>query len=148
MATSSQFINKVTAAVAKKDELFSGNKLKYAYRAMLAGAFLTMSTAVGAIAADKVNLIHPSLGPFFFAFIFAWGLIYVLFLNTELATSNMMFLTAGVYLKKINWQKAVAILFYCTLFNLVGALIIGFMFAHTSAFAGLTAKAFISKGVI
>ena len=144
----SQFIEKVGLAAAKKEELYSGHKLKYAYRSMLAGAFLTMSTSVGAIAADKLNAIHPSLGSFAYAFLFAWGLIYVLFLNTELATSNMMYLTAGVYLKKINWKKALSILFYCTFFNLMGSVLVGWMFAHTSAFAHLTEQSYLTKSVI
>ncbi len=35
----------------------------------------------------------------------------------------MMFLTAGSFLKKISWRKTAEILLYCTLFNLIGALL-------------------------
>ena len=127
----------------KKEALFDDSKGLYALRSIFAGAFLTMSTAAGAIAADKMNAIHPSLGAFTFAFIFAWGLIFILFLHSELATSNMMYLTAGAYLKKISWRKAITILLYCTLFNIVGAVILGLLFNQTHAFEGLTAESFM-----
>ena len=59
----------------------------------------------------------------------------------------MMYLTAGVFLKKIDWKKAVIILLYCTLFNLIGALVAGWAFANSSAFSHLTHDSFIS-GVV
>lgn len=46
---------------------------------MFAGGFLTLSTAVGAVAADLLNTFLPGSGRFLFPFIFAWGLVYLLF---------------------------------------------------------------------
>lgn len=147
MEQTSQFSTKVMKACQKKEALFNESKARYAIRSIFAGAFLTMSTAAGALAAQTIAGMHPALGKFFFAFIFTWGLVYILFLNAELATSNMMYLTAGAYQKHIKWSKALTILFYCTLFNLIGALIAGYVFAHTSAFSGLEAGHYISKVV-
>ena len=96
---------------------------------MFAGGFLTLSTAVGAVATDLLNTFLPGSGRFLFPFIFAWGLVYLLFLNTELTTSNMMYLTAGTYLKKIN---------------LVGALLVAFLFNQTTAFAHVDPKGFLA----
>ena len=109
---------------------------------MFAGAFLTFSTVAGAIGADLMNTIVPSSGYFLFPFVFAWGLVYIVFLNAELVTSNMMYLTAGSFLKKISWKKTMLILLYCTLFNLIGALISGWFFANSSAFSHLTHDSF------
>ena len=120
----SNFIQKVGAACNKKEDLYQKSKTRYAVRSIFAGGFLTLSTAVGAVAADLLNTFVPGSGRFLFPFIFAWGLVYLLFLNAELTTSNMMYLTAGTYLKKINWKKALEILLYCTFFNLIGALIV------------------------
>ena len=119
----SNFIQKVGAACNKKEDLYQKSKTRYAVRSIFAGGFLTLSTAVGAVAADLLNTFVPGSGRFLFPFIFAWGLVYLLFLNAELTTSNMMYLTAGTYLKKIHWKKALEILLYCTFFNLIGALI-------------------------
>ena len=141
----SNFVLKVEAACQKKEELYTASKARYAVRSMFAGAFLTMSTAVGIVGADLLNTFLPGSGRFLFPFIFAWGLVYLLFLNSELTTSNMMYLTAGVYLKKINWKKAIEILLYCTFFNLVGALFLAFLFSQTSAFANLNPKGFLGN---
>lgn len=50
----SQFQEKVFAACAKKEALFDESLGRYALRSMLAGAYLTMSTAVGIIGADVI----------------------------------------------------------------------------------------------
>lgn len=97
---SSEFISKIEFACKKKESLYSQSKFKYAIRSMFAGAFLTFSTAAGAVGADLINKIAPGSGRFLFPFVFAWGLAYIVFLNAELVTSNMMFLTAGSFLKK------------------------------------------------
>ncbi|HGP8451186.1 TPA: formate/nitrite transporter family protein [Streptococcus pneumoniae] len=144
---SSEFISKIEFACNKKESLYSQSKFKYAIRSMFAGAFLTFSTAAGAVGADLINKIAPGSGRFLFPFVFAWGLAYIVFLNAELVTSNMMFLTAGSLLKKISWRKTAEILLYCTLFNLIGALIAGWGFAHSAAYANLTHDSFIS-GVV
>ena len=143
----STFIPKIEAACRKKEALFDTSNAKYAVRSIFAGAFLTFSTGAGAIAADLTNKIVPGTGRFLFPFIFAWGLAYIVFLNAELVTSNMMFLTAGTFLKKIDWKKALMILLYCTFFNLIGALIAGWLFANSAAYAGLSKDGFIS-GVV
>lgn len=144
---SSEFISKIEFVCNKKESLYSQSKFKYAIRSMFAGAFLTFSTAAGAVGADLINKIAPGSGRFLFPFVFAWGLAYIVFLNAELVTSNMMFLTAGSFLKKISWRKTAEILLYCTLFNLIGALIAGWGFAHSAAYANLTHDSFIS-GVV
>ena len=73
---------------------------------MLAGVYLTMSTAVGIIGADIIGAASPALSRFVFAFIFAIRIVvFVLIFNGELATSNMMFLTSDAYYGKIKWSK-------------------------------------------
>ena len=67
----SQFQEKVFAACAKKEALFDESLGRYALRSMLAGAYLTMSTAVGIIGADVIATGIPALSRFVFAFIFA-----------------------------------------------------------------------------
>jgi len=142
---SSEFISKIDYYCHKKESLFDQSKFKYAIRSMFAGAFLTFSTAAGAIGADLMNTIVPNAGYFLFPFVFAWGLVYIVFLNAELVTSNMMYLTAGSFLKKISWKKTMIILLYCTLFNLLGALISGWFFANSSAFSHLTHDSYLPK---
>ena len=133
----SPFVDFIKKACTKKAALLEESLGRYAARSIYAGAFLTLSTAAGAVAADQINTLHPSLGRFLFAFIFAFGLAYAVFLNGELATSNMMFLTAGAYSKAIDWKKALKVLLICSIFNLVGTLFAGYLLGNTAAFANL-----------
>lgn len=143
MAQEREFDYKIAKACRKKQELFAESKGRYALRSIFAGAFLTMSTAAGAGAAQMIAGVNPALSKFLFAFIFSFGLVYILFLNAELATSNMMYLLAGTYQKQIRWQKAVGILLYCTFFNLIGAMLAAAAFAASSAFSGIDIHHFL-----
>lgn len=60
---SSEFISKIEFACNKKEGLYSQSKFKYAIRSMFAGAFLTFSTAAGAVGADLINKIAPGSEP-------------------------------------------------------------------------------------
>ena len=80
---SSEFISKIEFACKKKESLYGQSKFKYAIRAMFAGAFLTFSTAAGAVGADLINKIAPGSGRFLFPFVFAWGLAYICLLYTS-----------------------------------------------------------------
>ena len=51
----SNFIQKVGAACNKKEDLYQKSKTRYAVRSIFAGGFLTLSTAVGAVAARLVK---------------------------------------------------------------------------------------------
>lgn len=141
------FSTKIEQACSKKEKSFDTHRLQYTLKCIFAGAFLTMSTAGGAFAAEKISHIHPDLSKFTFSFLFAWGLIYILFLNAELSTSNMMYLTAGVYLKSLRASKALKILLYCTFFNLIGAILSGALFGLSSAFTTIDAHSFITEMV-
>lgn len=146
-STESEFNYKIQKACNKKVALYQESKLRYLIRSIYAGAFLTMTTAAGAGAAQMINSLNPALGKFFFSFIFSWGLVYILFLNSELATSNMMYLTTGVYQKAIKWTKALEILLVCTLGNLLGAILLGWAFSRTGAFLDLDVHHFIAHVV-
>ena len=71
--SSSEFISKIDYYCHKKEGLFDQSKFKYAIRSMFAGAFLTFSTAAGAIGADLLNSIVPSAGYFLFPSLYLLG---------------------------------------------------------------------------
>ncbi|PNY22189.1 Nitrite transporter NirC [Streptococcus parauberis] len=143
----SPFQEKIEAACSKKVALFDESLARYALRSMFAGAYLTMTTAVGILGADMIATQFPALARFTFTIIFAIGLVYVLIFNGELATSNMMYLTTGAYYKKLSWAKASLIIFYCTIFNLVGAIILAWLFNQGFMFHQLTDKSFVITAV-
>lgn len=143
----STFYEKIASACRKKEALFDENLGRYALRSMFAGAYLTMSTAVGVVAADVISQFSLAFGRFAFAFIFSFGLVYVLLFNGELATSNMMFLSSGTYYKHISFKKTITILLTCTFFNLIGAIILAWLFNQSFSFAQLTHKSFLVNAV-
>ena len=67
---------------------------------MLAGMFLTLGTSIAVMVAEKAEHMLPGSGKFFYSFMFAWSLVMINYMNTELGTSNMMYMTAAVYRKK------------------------------------------------
>ena len=72
--SSSEFISKIDYYYChKKEGLFDQSKFKYAIRSMFAGAFLTFSTAAGAIGVDLLNSIVPSAGYFLFPSLYLLG---------------------------------------------------------------------------
>lgn len=139
----SDFIKKIATATVKKEGLFDQSKFHYFVRSMYAGAMLVFSTAGGVIAADYLNAINPNLGKFAFAFLFAFGLVWILNLHHELVTSNMMYLTAGAYHKLISIPKAAQILLFCTFGNIVGSVLAGMLIGSTSPFQVLTSDSFL-----
>ena len=140
----SNFIKKVNAACLKKESLVDHSIIKYIFRSILAGAFLTLTTIAGLVVADHLSSISPFLDKISFASIFAIGLAYVLFLNAELATGNMMFLTAGCYYKFISIKKAVIILCLCTIGNLIGAYLISFLASMSSSLNAFDKESFLT----
>ena len=48
------------------EDLYQKSKTRYAVRSIFAGGFLTLSTAVGAVAADLLNTFVPGSGRFLF----------------------------------------------------------------------------------
>ena len=54
---SPEFISKIEYNCYKKESLFNQNKVKYAIRSVFAGAFLTLTTAAGAIALPQIFLV-------------------------------------------------------------------------------------------
>lgn len=141
------FEETITIQCQKKESLYLKFKSRYLVRSIYAGILLTFSTAAGAYAAGLLNHYDPIIGKLVFSFIFSFGLVFILFLHTELATSNMMYLTAGVIHKAISFTSALKILFYCTLGNLIGAIVIGFFIAQTGAFKDITPDHYIALTV-
>ena len=78
---------------------------------------------------------------------FSWSLVMILYMNAELGTSNMLYMTVGVYRKRLSVPLALKILFTCVLFNLVGGLIFGSIISLTGPFQGLPADNFLLTSI-
>jgi len=135
----SALFEKIDASILKKVELIESSYARYAVRAILACLFLTLGTAIAFGTAMQAEEVAPGSGKFLYAFMFSWSLVMILFMNAELGTSNMLYMTVGVYRKKIDVKMASKILFTCILFNLVGGIFFGYLISLTGTFQDLSA---------
>lgn len=127
----------VIGAVEKKNDLFTHNPGRFSVRSILAGVYLTLGTAMAVVVGQGVENIAPGMGSITFGFLFFIGLACIILLGAELATGNMMYLVYGAMIKRISWGRGAVILLVTTLFNLVGALLVGFLLAQSAGFADI-----------
>lgn len=140
MKHGSELMEKIDYSIKKKDDLIQADFAKYALRSVLATLYLGLGSA---IALGLGNKFDGSVGKTLYAITFGLGLALIIFLNAELGTSNMMYMTVAMYRKKLEASRALKILFVCVLFNLVGAVLIGFFLAQTGAFKGIASDSFL-----
>lgn len=137
MQSVSPLFEQIDKSIDKKIDLFQNSFLRYAIRAMLAAMFLSLGTAVAFVIAMKGEEIAPGLEKILYAFMFSWSLVMILYLNAELGTSNMLYMTVGVYRKKLGIPLALKILLTCIFFNMIGGLLFGYLVSLTAPFQHL-----------
>lgn len=123
-AESQSLMNKLEQAVLKKVDLADKSPSRYFVRAMLATAFLTLATNMAFMVGEKVNHVDPthSIGKLMYALFFGWALVMILFMNSELFTSNAMYFSAKLTRKVVKPSKAAKVLVLCYIGNFVGAI--------------------------
>lgn len=140
-------LDKILNSGIKKLDLLENSPNKYIYRSMLACMYLTLGTAFSVIIADKVDHIVPGLGKTLYGFLFSLGLLMIVYMNAELGTSNMMYMSAAAFKKIITPWKAFKLLMICVLFNYLGAVVTSFLVSKTFAFQGLSEEHFLIHSV-
>ena len=143
----SPLFEKIDASIEKKANLFENSFSRYAVRAVLACLFLTLGTAVAFAIAMKGEDIAHGLGKILYAFMFSWGLVMILYMNAELGTSNMLYMTVGVFRQRLALSKAAKILFACIFFNMIGCILCGFLISMTTPFQDLTLDNFMLESI-
>ena len=143
----SPLFEKIDSSIAKKMDLIEHSYIRYAVRAMLACLFLTLGTAIAFAIAMKGEDIAHGLGKILYAFMFSWSLVMILYMNAELGTSNMLYMTVGVYRKRLSVATACKILFTCILFNLIGGMLFGYLISLTGPFQNLAADNYMFEGI-
>ncbi|WP_195155158.1 formate/nitrite transporter family protein [Enterococcus faecium] len=143
----SPLFEKIDASIEKKANLFENSFSRYAVRAVLACLFLTLGTAVAFAIAMKGEDVAHGLGKILYAFMFSWGLVMILYMNAELGTSNMLYMTVGVFRQRLALSKAAKILFACIFFNMIGGILCGFLISMTTPFQDLTLDNFMLESI-
>lgn len=146
----SPLFEKIDASIEKKANLFENNFSRYAVRAVLACLFLTFRNGCGICDCDeggRYQDIAHGLGKILYAFMFSWGLVMILYMNAELGTSNMLYMTVGVFRQRLALSKAAKILFACIFFNMIGGMLCGFLISMTTPFQDLTLDNFMLESI-
>jgi len=68
-------------------------------------------------------------------------------MNAELGTSNMLYMTVGVFRKRLSLANAAKILFTCILFNLIGGMVFGYLVSLTGPFQNLAPDNYILEAI-
>ncbi|GGE29697.1 formate/nitrite transporter family protein [Streptococcus himalayensis] len=134
MPLSHTLIEKLAYSIEKKEDLSRKSIARYAVRAILATMYITLGTAIGVYISHYANVMLPGSGKFFYAFMFSGCLLMIFYMNAELGTSNMMYMTSAVYNQQLKWQTALKILSICLFFNFVGAVLFSYLISLTNAF--------------
>lgn len=120
-------VEKAAAVGAAKIELLLGDPARYLLRSVGAGMGLTLVVFVFWVL--KQNLHDISLGPVIAAAFFGVGLTIIVFTNTELFTSNNMYLAVSSAEGQTGWRHAVLLWIACYFGNLGGAILVALLLA-------------------
>ncbi len=145
--TNSDLISNLAKSIEKKEDLSRHSFAKYAVRSMLATLFLTLGSGIAFYISSYADSIVPHSGKFLYAFMFSWSLVMIVYMNAELGTSNMMYMTSAVYNKKLRVLTALKILGTCIFFNLVGAIIFSYLLSLTTAYSHLAPDHYLFEAV-
>ena len=121
-------------ASTKKSEFLGKSKGKYLVASILAGVYV----GIGIFLIMTVGGLTKSMGAHFRIYIgmsFGIALSLVIMAGSELFTGNNMIMTAGVFDKKVTMKSLGKVWFYSYLGNLIGSIIVGFLFVNSVATA-------------
>ena len=142
-------MDKIQYSVKKKVELIEKSPARYIVRAMLAAAFLTLATTISLVVAEHIEefflavlpktdealTIAYNLSKLIYALSFGFALVMILFLNTELFTSNVMYFSNQLFAKNIDLKKSLKVLTYCYIGNFIGAVLMALLFVYSGTFS-------------
>ena len=116
------FHEQASSAIGNKLKLFRREPQRFATRAILAGVYFTIIAAFAAATATLLDSSAPGWGKYAFGVIFASALYIIIFLQGELATGGMMFISYVAISRKTPVSWGAVIIIYDTIFNVLGTL--------------------------
>lgn len=123
----------VVSQAQMKEVMADRTPMRYALKAMMAGFLLSIVTVFmlaikTQFAATQIDGLINLLG----AIAFSLALVLIVLTNSELLTSNFMYLTVGWYYKAIRLNKVIWIFTFCFIGNVLGGIILFFLmkYAH------------------
>lgn len=143
----SDLMYNISKSIKKKEALISSHFWKYAVRSALACVFLSLGVSIACAIADKGEHIVHGLGKILYAFMFSWSLVMIVYMNAELGTSNMMYMTTAVHRKLLPLKTALKILFTCILFNFIAGVLTPALISMTDIYRDIPADHYLLDAV-
>jgi nitrite transporter NirC len=118
-------VEKAAATGFGKINLLQDDPLRYMLRSVGAGMGLTLVVFVFWVL--KQDLHDISLGAVIASGFFGVGLMIIVFTNTELFTSNNMYLAVSSVEGRTSWKQAALLWMFCYFGNLAGAILVALL---------------------
>ena len=118
-------VEKAAEAGFGKINLLQDDPLRYMLRSVGAGMGLTLVVFVFWVL--KQNLHDISMGAVIASGFFGVGLMIIVFTNTELFTSNNMYLAVSSVEGRTSWKQAALLWIFCYFGNLAGAILVALL---------------------
>ena len=118
-------VEKAADAGFGKINLLQDDPLRYLLRSVGAGMGLTLVVFVFWVL--KQNLHDISIGAVIASGFFGVGLMIIVFTNTELFTSNNMYLAVSSVEGRTSWKQAALLWIFCYFGNLAGAILVALL---------------------
>ncbi|MCJ1667393.1 formate/nitrite transporter family protein [Staphylococcus sp. NRL 19/737] len=129
--TTRHIVEAAVGQVQMKEVMAKKTPGRYLLKAIMSGFLLAIVTvfmlAVKTQFADTNEGLVNLLG----AISFSLALVLIVLTNSELLTSNFMYLTVGWYYKAITVNKMIVIFLFCFLGNIIGGFILFFLMKGT-----------------
>ena len=126
-------IQNIVGQAQIKQVMAKQTPMRYTLKAIMAGFLLSIVTVfMLAIKTQFASTHNDGLINLMGAIAFSLGLVLVVLTNSELLTSNFMYLTVGWYYKAISISKMIWIFIFCFIGNILGGFILFFLmkYAH------------------
>ncbi|MGZ5165170.1 MAG: formate/nitrite transporter family protein [Burkholderiales bacterium] len=140
------YVEKAADAGAGKFNLLQEDPLRYTLRSVGGGMGLTLVVFVFWVLTQ--NLQGMSLGKVIAAGFFGVGLTIIVFTNTELFTSNNMYLTVSSAEGRTSWKQSLVLWIACWFGNLAGAILVAMMLLGAGSLGQLPADHALFTGAL
>ena len=141
-----QIIQNAIAAGVRKVTLKNEHILHYLLRSMLAGLYLGL--IVFLYWSLSQNLAASPFGKVVASLFFGVGLFVIIITNSELFTSNNMFLTVSSLAKHTSWTQTARLWSVCWVGNLMGSVLIALLLLGAGSLDALPADHALYKGAL
>ena len=140
------YVEKAADAGVSKVTLLQEDPLRYMLRSIGAGMGLTIVVFVYWVL--KQNLHDISMGAVIASGFFGVGLMIIVFTNTELFTSNNMYLTVSSAEGRTSWRQAALLWLSCYFGNLAGAILVALLLVGAGSLGHLPSDHALFDGAV